>query len=33
VATVTAALGVPRRRVYDVAVRLRNPDGQRKGTR
>ena len=33
VAAVTAALGVARRRVYDVAVRLRNPDGQRKGAR
>jgi hypothetical protein len=33
VAAVTASLRVPRRRVYSVAVRLKNPDGQRKGTR
>jgi 16S rRNA (cytidine1402-2'-O)-methyltransferase len=33
VITVTAALGVPRRRVYDVAVRLKNGDGQEKGAR
>ena len=33
VATVTAALGVPRRRVYDVALGLKNGDGQEKGAR
>jgi 16S rRNA (cytidine1402-2'-O)-methyltransferase len=33
VAAVTAALGVPRRRVYAVAVTLRNADGQSEGAR
>ncbi len=33
VASVTAALGVPRRRVYDVAVALRKANGQAEGAR